>query len=55
MPGPLAKDRSTKLAAVNSPNRKTLARLKSRQADYVSVNWQNGQQMHMPGSENRKK
>lgn len=37
------------------PNRKQAAKLARRQAGYVPVNPQNGQKMHMPGSQNRKK
>lgn len=37
------------------PNAKTAAKLKERQDVYVPTNKQNGQQMHMPGSQNRKK
>lgn len=55
MPGPKATNRTRRAPAPNSPNKKTAARLAARQAGHVAVNSQNGQQMHMPGSQNRKK
>jgi hypothetical protein len=55
MPGPKATNRARRAAAPNSPNKKTRARLEKRIAIYVERNSQNGQQMHKPGSQNRKK
>jgi hypothetical protein len=55
MPGPKATNRTHRAAAENSPNAKTRARLAARREVYVPRNLQNGQAMHMPGSENRKK
>lgn len=55
MPGPKATSRAHRAPAPNSPNRKTRARLERRQAEYAPRNLQNGQQMHMPGSQNRSK
>ena len=37
------------------PNRKQAAKLALRQSLFVERNPQNGQQMHKPGSQNRKK
>lgn len=37
------------------PNRKSAAKLALRQAGYGERNSQNGQKMHRPGSQNRKK
>lgn len=55
MPGPKATNRTRRSPAPNSPNAKTRARLDRRRAEFVDKNSQNGQQMHKPGSENRKK
>lgn len=55
MPGPKATNRTRRAAAPNSPNAKTAARLASRQSTFVAENSQNRQQMHKPGSQNRKK
>jgi hypothetical protein len=56
MPGPKATDRTKgRAAAPNSPNAQTRARLAARQAEFTETNPQNGQRMHKPGSENRKK
>ncbi len=55
MPGPKATNRKTQTAAQNSPNRKTKARLQARIDLFQPRNLQNGQEMHMPGSQNRKK
>lgn len=55
MPGPKATNRKHQAPAPNSPNKKTAARLAARQAGFVSENSQNRQQMHLPGSQNRKK
>ena len=54
MPGPKATNR-TKRADTGSTDRKARARLAKRHALFVERNTQNGQQMHKPGSENRKK
>lgn len=55
MPGPKATNRSRRSSAPNSPNAKTRARIARRLEGYVERNPQNGQQMHKPGSQNRKK
>ena len=55
MPGPKATNRARRAAAPNSPNKKTAARLARRQAEFTDRNPQNGQKMHKPGSQNRKK
>lgn len=55
MPGPKATNRSHRSSAPNSPNRKTRERLEKRVALFVPRNSQNGQEMHKPGSQNRKK
>lgn len=55
MPGPRATNRKRQAPAPNSPNRKTVAAMKRRVDGFTEKNLQNGQQMHKPGSQNRKK
>lgn len=55
MPGPKATNRTRRAPAPNSPNKKTAARLAARQSMFTERNSQNGQLMHKPGSQNRKK
>lgn len=55
MPGPKATNRKHRESAKNSPNEKTRKRLEKRISMFTERNSQNGQTMHKPGSQNRKK
>jgi hypothetical protein len=61
MPGPKhgtprkAGDRPDPNGNARKPNRKQAAKLAKRREGFVNRNTQNGQEMHLPGSQNRKK
>lgn len=55
MPGPCAKNRTTRAAAPNTPARKTARRLKARQDGFSQSNDKYRGGFHLAGSQNRNK